>query len=128
MTRLEEGFKNSKMENSSIGAILTLTEAPTVGLEYGRLKRDALIQQKVFELLTQQFEMAKIEEAKDDLAFQIIDPAVAPEKRSRPKRTLNVMITGLASLFLGVFLAFFLEYLDRQRSRGTAASPARGNG
>jgi tyrosine-protein kinase Etk/Wzc len=111
----EDGVEKPK--KNSLGAFISLAEAPTVGLEYGRLKRDTLIQEKVFELLTQQFELAKIEEAKDDITFQIIDAAVAPEKRIRPKRTLNVIVGGLASLSFGVFLAFFLEYLGRQKSR-----------
>jgi tyrosine-protein kinase Etk/Wzc len=117
LKRLEEGFKNPNQGESSIGAFLTLADAPTVGLEYGRLKRDALIQQKVFELLTQQYELAKIEEAKDDITFQIIDPAVPPEKRIKPKRTLNVVLAGVVSLFLGIFVIFFQEYLENQKNK-----------
>jgi len=116
LNRLEEGTKNPG-EKESIGAFIALSDAPTVGLEYGRLRRDAMIQQKVFELLTQQLELAKIEEAKDDLTFQVIDQAIPPEKRIKPKRTLNVMLAGVVSLFLGVFLVFFLEYLAKQKSQ-----------
>ncbi|MDI6754546.1 MAG: GNVR domain-containing protein, partial [Thermodesulfobacteriota bacterium] len=114
LKRLEEGTKNPE-KKESIGAFITLSEAPTIGLEYGRLRRDAMVQQKVFELLTQQLELAKIEEAKDDITFQVIDQAIPPEKRIKPKRTLNVLLAGVVSLFLGVFLAFFLEYLSRQK-------------
>jgi uncharacterized protein involved in exopolysaccharide biosynthesis len=116
LKRLEEGKKNPE-KKESIGAFITLSDAPTVGLEYGRLRRDALIQQKVFELLTQQLELAKIEEAKDDITFQIIDPAIPPEKRIKPKRTQNVLLAGVVSLFLGIFLVFFLEYLAKQKSQ-----------
>ena len=116
LKRLEEGSASPKVEES-IGAFLTLSEAPTVGLEYARRKRDTLIQQKVFELLTQQYELAKIEEAKDDITFQVIDAAIPPEKRIKPKRTQNVMIAGVVSLFMGVFLVFFLEYLEKMKSR-----------
>jgi len=116
LNRLEEGTKNPG-KKESIGAFIALSDAPTVGLEYGRLRRDAMIQQKVFELLTQQLELAKIEEAKDELTFQVIDPAIPPEKRIKPKRTLNVMLAGVVSLFLGVFLVFFLEYLAKQKSQ-----------
>lgn len=118
LSRLEEGVKNPGRKES-IGAFITLSDAPTVGLQYGRLRRDALIQQKVFELLTQQLELAKIEEAKDDITFQVIDPAIPPEKRIKPKRTLNVLLAGVASLFLGVFLVFFLEYLDKNKTQRT---------
>jgi len=113
--RMEKGPKDSKKEES-IGAFISLSEAPTVGLEYGRLKRDALIQQKVFELLTQQFELAKIEEAKDDITFQVIDSAIPPEKKIKPKRALNMALAGVVSLFVGVFLVFFLEYVERHKN------------
>jgi uncharacterized protein involved in exopolysaccharide biosynthesis len=123
LKRLEGGTKNPE-KKESIGAFITLSDAPTVGLEYGRLRRDALIQQKVFELLTQQLELAKIEEAKDDITFQIIDPAIPPEKRIKPSRRTNVLLAGGVSLFLGVFLAFFLEYLARQKSPSQPLPPS----
>jgi tyrosine-protein kinase Etk/Wzc len=116
LERMEKGSKNRKGEES-IGAFIPLSEAPTVGLEYARLKRDVLIQQKVFELLTQQFELAKIEEAKDDVAFQVIDAAISPEKKLRPKIAQNIALTAVVSLFLSIFLVFFLEYVDRQKGK-----------
>jgi uncharacterized protein involved in exopolysaccharide biosynthesis len=90
-----------------------------VNLGYARLKRDALIQQKLFELLTQQYELAKIEEAKDELTFQVIDYAIAPETRIKPQRTLMVVLAGVVSLFLGIFIVFFLEYLYKQKFKQT---------
>ncbi len=117
LKRLEIQDTQNPKENESIGAFITLSEAPSIGLQYARLKRDALIQQKTFELLTQQYELAKIEEAKDDITFQVIDPAIPPEKRIKPKRTQNVLLAGVVSLFLGIFLVFFLEYLAKQKSQ-----------
>ena len=97
--------------NPETDALPRLSEAPTIGLEYVRLKRKVLTEEKVFELMTQQHEMAKIDEAKEDITFQVIDRAIPPEKRVKPKRKLNVMLAGIVSLFVGVFLVFFLEYL-----------------
>ncbi|MBW2312029.1 MAG: hypothetical protein JRF35_13325 [Deltaproteobacteria bacterium] len=106
-----------KGSNPEADAFPSLSEAPELGLQYIRLKRDAVTQQKVYELLTQQYEMAKIEEAKEDIAFQVIDPAIPPEKRIKPKRRLNVMLAGIVSLFAGIFLVFFLEYLENLKKR-----------
>jgi tyrosine-protein kinase Etk/Wzc len=124
LKRLEIQDTQNPKENESIGAFITLSEAPSIGLQYARLKRDALIQQKIFELLTQQYELAKIEEAKDDITFQIIDPAIPPEKRIKPKRTQNVLLAGVVSLFLGIFLVFFLEYLAKQKSPSQPLPPS----
>jgi uncharacterized protein involved in exopolysaccharide biosynthesis len=117
LKRLEVQDTQNPKNDDSIGAFITLSEAPSIGLQFARLKRDALIQQKVFELLTQQLELAKIEEAKDDITFQVIDPAIPPENRIKPKRTQNVLLAGVVSLFLGIFLVFFLEYLDKNKTQ-----------
>ena len=101
----------TKGSNPETDALPRLSEAPTIGLEYVRLKRKVLTEEKVFELMTQQYEIAKIDEAKEDITFQVIDRAIPPEKRVKPKRKLNVMLAGIVSLFVGVFLVFFLEYL-----------------
>ncbi|HUT71539.1 MAG TPA: GNVR domain-containing protein [Desulfatiglandales bacterium] len=107
----------SKGPNPETNAWPSLSEAPTIGLEYIRLKRKALTQEKVFELLTQQYEIAKIDEAKEDVTFQVIDRAIPPEKRIKPKRKLNVMLAGIVSFFVGIFLVFFLEYMENLKQR-----------
>jgi len=119
LRRLETGSKSSGAAESA-GAIIPLSEAPTLGLGFARLKRDALIQEKVFELLIQQYELAKIEEAREEPAFQIIDTAVTPERRIKPNRTQNVFMAGLLSLMGGVLLVVF-----RDKERG---KPKKGQG
>ena len=115
------GSMESKKTSPGLDVFPTFHEAPAVGLEYLRLKRNVLINEKLFELLTQQYEMAKIEEAREDVAFQVIDRAVPPEKRFKPKRRMIVVLAGTVALFVGIFLAFFLEYVENVRSRvGTA--------
>jgi tyrosine-protein kinase Etk/Wzc len=111
------GMLEKKGSNPEADAFPSLSEAPELGLQYIRLKRDAVTHQKVYGLLTQQLEMAKIEEAKEDIAFQVIDKAIPPEKRIKPKRKLNVMLAGVVSLFAGIFLVFFLEYLENMKKR-----------
>ena len=99
--------------NPKVDAIPSLSEAPTLGLQYMRLRRKAVTQEKVFELLTQQLEMAKIEEAKEEITFQVIDRAIPPEKKIKPKRRQIVMLAGIVSLFVGIFFVFFLEYISK---------------
>lgn len=110
----------SKKGNPEADVFPTFNEAPTLGLAYMRLKRDVLINEKLFELLTQQYEMSKIEEAREDVAFQVIDRAVPPEKRFKPKRKLIVLLAGTVAIFMGVFLVFFLEYVENVKSKESA--------
>ncbi len=102
----------SKESNPEPEAMPSLSEAPTLGLEYARLQRKVATHQKTSELLTQQYEMAKIAEAKEGISFQVIDRAIPPKKRIKPKRRLNVMLAGVVSLVAGIFLIFFLEYIS----------------
>jgi capsular exopolysaccharide synthesis family protein len=106
---LSQAKHSKKLENQ---IHLSLTEAPEIKLQYTRLQREALVQNKLFTLLAQQLEQAKIEEARDETAFQVLDRAVPPERKSKPARTLMVFLAMLVSLFVGIMLAFVSEYVD----------------
>jgi hypothetical protein len=64
-----------------------------------------------------QREQAKIAEARDTPSVQVLDRAVVPDRKARPKVLLNVAIAGAASLLLGVIGALFLENLEGARRR-----------
>lgn len=100
-----------------------LAEAPTLGLHYIRLKRELLIAEKVFELLTQQFELAKIEEARQRTLFQVIDRADVPEKRHSPLWWLHLLgglalglLGAIGALLFGPTLSTFLDEIRRPGS------------
>ncbi len=88
---------------------------PQVGLDFVRLTRDLRVQEAVFMMLTQQLVQAKIAEAKDTAVVQLLDRAIPALQKSRPKTRTHVIIAGVLSLGLGIVLAFFIEYLQRQR-------------
>jgi tyrosine-protein kinase Etk/Wzc len=66
----------------------------------------------LFTLLAQQLEQAKIDEAHDETAFQVLDRAIPPERKSKPARVVMVLLSMLVSLFAGIMLAFAREYGD----------------
>ncbi|KYK32161.1 MAG: hypothetical protein AYK18_16215 [Theionarchaea archaeon DG-70] len=111
----------SKQEASSLefgaGFSVPFAKLPEVGLELARLMRETKIQEGVYALLTQQYEQAKIAEVKDTPTIQILDRAVPPERRSFPQRRRIVMIAGILSLFAGVGVAFFMQYLEGLKTR-----------
>lgn len=88
-------------------------KVPEVTMEFSRLFREVKIQDTVFTLLTAQFEQAKITEARDTPTVQLLDRAVPADFKSRPKIKQNMAIAGALSLFIGVLLAFSLEFLSR---------------
>jgi len=84
-----------------------------VYMNYLMLRRELL--GKLSAMIATQLEMAKVEEAKEDLSFQIIDKAIPPFERFSPARGRICIMSFIASIFFAIFLAFFLEYIDRMK-------------
>jgi tyrosine-protein kinase Etk/Wzc len=90
---------------------------PALSMELARLIREVKIQSAVFELLTNQYEQYKIQETRDTPTIQVLDEAIPPEKRSRPRRALLVELAGILSLITSVVFVFGLEYFKRSRKK-----------
>src|SRR5438093_3838480 len=93
-----------------------MVTVPKLALDYGRLLRELKVQETLYALLTSQLEHAKLAEARDTPTVQVLDQAIPAERKSKPRILLNTIIAGVLALFVGIFLAFFLEYLDRMRT------------
>jgi len=95
-------------------------QAPQLVFEEGRLRRQLDVNQEVYLTLKRDYETARIEEVNDTPVITVIDPAVAPRRKSRPHH----MMMGVLALVLGVLggaaLAFISEYLDTARKSGDA--------
>jgi uncharacterized protein involved in exopolysaccharide biosynthesis len=106
-----------KMEkNTNIGkgdVMVPFGKAPEVGLEYIRRFRDVKYHETLFEVLAKQYEIARIDEAKDVTLIQVLDAAVEPERKSRPKRALIILSTVLLTSILSAFIAVARERLQR---------------
>ncbi len=79
----------------------SIRKLPILGVTYADLYRQTKIEETVFELLTEQYEMAKVQEAKEIPSVKVLDAAVVPTKKSYPPRAV---ITALGTL-LGLALA-----------------------
>jgi tyrosine-protein kinase Etk/Wzc len=79
---------------------------PEVGVEYVRSLRNVKYYETIFELLAKQFELAKIDEAKESSLIQLLDKAVPAERKSKPKRAFIVLIGLLVGGIGGIILAF----------------------
>jgi len=79
----------------------TIKSLPLLGAKYADFYRRAKIQETVYELLTEQYELAKVQEAKETPSVKVLDPARIPERKSFPPR--------LVIMFLGTFLAFAMS-------------------
>lgn len=113
----------NQKENSEEKTVLDVpfAEVPALSLKLARLVREVKIQEGVFELLTQQYEQYKIQETKDTPTIQVLDKAVPPEKRARPKRALLVGLSGILSIFASLVFIFGLEYFKRSKQKNPQA-------
>jgi tyrosine-protein kinase Etk/Wzc len=114
LSMLESGSQNAK-DSKVLG--VPFSQAPSLSLELARFTREVKIQEKLFELLTQQYEQYKIEETKDTPTVQVLDRAFPPETKYKPKRATMILIAGIAGLFLSVIFSFSLEYIERTKRK-----------
>lgn len=88
---------------------------PEAGLEYLRRLRDMKYQQAVYEMLVKQYEIARVDEARNSVVIQVVDPAVAPDEESGPRRSLIVLLATVFALILAVMWALVRGSLSRAR-------------
>ena len=93
----------SKLESGSGN---TTSAVNPMQQEASQAYRDIKVQQAMLEVLIKQYEIARVDEAKEGPLVQQVDPATPPERRSKPKRSLIVLVSALGGLFLGVLAAF----------------------
>lgn len=86
------------------------------GFDNIQLLRDVKYYQMLYELLAKQYEIARLDEAKDPSVVQVLDPAVEPEHKFKPKRVLITILAMLASLFFTICWVFFAEAKKRALS------------
>jgi len=101
----------SRLENGrpSIDGDATAGGTKQVGLENIKILRDVKYYQMLYELLAKQYEMARLEEAKDTAVVQVLDPAVEPERKFKPKRMMLILLSAVLGLFAAVGISFILE-------------------
>jgi len=99
----------AKMERSDKATegdvMVPFGKAPGVGLEFTRLYRDLKYNETLLEVLSKQYEMAKIDEARDAPLVQVLDTAIVPDVKSRPRRLVTVTVVSVTVGLLAVLIA-----------------------
>jgi len=106
----------AKMEGKGASGhdpLMPTERMPGVGAGYYRRLRDLKYNETLFELLAKQHELARLDEARNAPVIQVLDPAVPPEKKVKPRRALIVATGTLSAFFLAAFVLLFLEGWNR---------------
>jgi uncharacterized protein involved in exopolysaccharide biosynthesis len=103
----EQTNKLERDKLSGNGNIMLATgKLPEAGLEYLRRLRDLKNQQAVYEMLTKQYESARVDETRNTVVIQVVDPAIAPDEESGPRRSLIVLLATVFTLIFAIMWAF----------------------
>ena len=84
----------------------SIRKLPLLGVEYADLYRQTRIQETVLETLTKEYELAKVQEAKEIPTVKVLDVANIPDKKSSPHRLLIILL-GTALIFSGTITWVF---------------------
>lgn len=87
----------------------SIRQLPILGVRYYDLYRDLKINETVYEILTKEYEVARVEEAKEVPTVAVIDSARYPEKRSGPPRTIITLVGAFLSLCIAAAWLFGKE-------------------
>jgi len=96
-------------------ADVPLENVPSAGLEYIRKLRDVKYQETLFELLSKQLEIERIDEAKDSAIIQPLDAPELPERHSWPMRGLLIAIGTVLGLLIAVIWVYVSDSLSRAK-------------
>lgn len=89
---------------------------PEAGMNYIRKLRDVRYKELIFELLAKQFEIAKLDEAREGSLIQVVDAAVPPDRKSFPKLSVIVPAATLSWLLLAISWVFFRQGILRTQN------------
>lgn len=114
LTQAEEELKRFRESNRVIQS------SPELQMELGRLQRQVTIKQEVYLQLQKEREMAEIELVKETPVINVLDEAMKPEERAKPKRKLIVIVGTFAGFFLSlliVVLIYVWKYVKGEMER-----------
>jgi tyrosine-protein kinase Etk/Wzc len=117
----------STLENNQKGMLPGDTQVPAgrvpgEGLEYIRKLREVKYHQTLYDLLSRQFEAARIDEAKSAPIIQVIDRALPPDRKSGPPRMLITLGFSVVGFCFACFWAFWRQALARMREDHSSAA------
>jgi uncharacterized protein involved in exopolysaccharide biosynthesis len=117
------GSASGDPTNSNAGAqndqplFPTIRQLPVLGVNYADLYRNTRVQEAIFQILTQEYELAKVEEAKETPSVKVLDSPDVPEKRSFPPR-LIIIASGIMLATVGSVLWIFSKQSWDQTPQG----------
>jgi tyrosine-protein kinase Etk/Wzc len=96
-------------KEGDVNVLVPFKQAPALGEAYIRLYRDVEIQYKILQFVTPLYEQAKVEEQRATPSVIVLDSALVPERKAKPKASLYGLLALFASAILALLVVFAIE-------------------
>lgn len=117
---VEDGAANQA--DSTLSALdIPLSQIPDLSLKFAVLTRNAKIQELTYELLSQQLEMARLQEHRDTPTIMVLDVARPPELAVKPQKRMIVIAAFVLSAIFSCLIVVGRERIETQRSENAPA-------
>jgi len=116
---IKQKLENLKtgMDKNASSYFVPMNVMPDVALQYLRLTREVEIQSKLKAFMLPSYEQAKLDETKQSLAYLTLDKAIPPKHKSRPKRSLQLLIMLLGSFAISCLAVMGWAYYRHATER-----------
>jgi len=121
--KLSEMNSGSKSPTDEMKILVPFRQAPQLAADYVRLYRDVEIQYKILQFITPLFEQAKVEEQRSTPSVVVLDKALVPERKAKPKVSLYALLSLVISTGVALIIVFSIVGIQRLR----ALDPERSN-
>jgi tyrosine-protein kinase Etk/Wzc len=121
-----EAARLEQRNHSSGFADWGLGDVPGAGMAYLRAEHEVKYRQTMFDLLIKQYDAARLDEAKDAAIIQVVAPAIAPDRKSSPKRALMALLFSATGLFAALLLVLLGWWYEAVQSDARTASQLSG--
>ena len=102
-----ESSKLEQQSHSTRFGDIGLADVPGAGLEYLRADHEVRYQQALNDLLMKQYDAARLDEAKQAVVIQVVEPAIEPDRKTSPRRAFILLISFVAGMLSGCALVLF---------------------
>jgi capsule polysaccharide export protein KpsE/RkpR len=105
------------MDKNASSYFVPMNVMPDVALQYLRLTREVEIQSKLKAFMLPSYEQSKLDETKQSLSYLTLDKAIPPTKKSRPKRSLQLLMAMFGSFALSCIAVIGVASMNRAKER-----------
>jgi len=113
LTYSDETSVPVEIEKGRVEFYIPLSRIPALNFEESKLLLKVSAKTGVVTMLTTQLEQARLEEAKDIPTINTLEWAAPPERPVKPRIKMNIILGFIVALFLGIFIIFFMEFMER---------------